>query len=40
MELPHANARAAKVFAVTVVVGVLVMAGNFPGVCSKMRKDG
>jgi hypothetical protein len=34
MVLPHANARAAKAFAVTVVIGVLVMAGIFPEVCS------
>jgi hypothetical protein len=38
MELPHANARAAKAFAVTVVVGVLVMAGVFPEVCSTMSE--
>jgi hypothetical protein len=35
---PHANARAAKAFAVTVVVGVLVMAGIFPEVCSTMSE--
>jgi len=28
MRFPHANARAAKAFAVTEVVGVLVMEGN------------
>jgi hypothetical protein len=38
MELPHANARAAKAFAVTVVVGVLVMAGIFPEVRSTMSE--
>ena len=38
MELPHANARAAKAFAVTVVIGVLVMAGMFPEVCSTMSE--
>jgi hypothetical protein len=30
--MPHANARAANAFAVTVMIGVLVMAGTFPGV--------
>jgi hypothetical protein len=38
MELPHANARAAKAFAVTVVIGVLVMAGMFLEVCSTMSE--
>ena len=38
MEMPHANARAANAFAVTVVVGVLVMAGIFPEVCSTMSE--
>ena len=35
---PHANARAAKAFAVTVVIGVLVMAGMFPEVCSTVSE--
>ena len=35
---PHANARAANAFAVTVVIGVLVMAGMFPEVCSTMSE--
>jgi hypothetical protein len=37
---PHANARAAKAFAVTVVIGVLVMAGIFPEVCSTVSEMG
>src|SRR5450432_1665150 len=39
MELPHVNARAANAFAVTVVIGVLVMAGRFPGVCARKSSD-
>ena len=35
---PHANARAANAFAVTVVIGVLVMAGAFPGVWLKVTE--
>ena len=38
MEMPHANARAANAFAVTVVIGVLVMAGAFPGVWLKVTE--
>ena len=37
MRFPHANARAAKAFAVTEVVGVLVMAGNTPWLGGRQR---